>query len=99
VSGRHDADGSVRNAGRGHLYAAIVKVRLSLLVEESDFFEIGRAARLRGQSVTAWVRQAVRAELESERVVAAKIEAIRRAVKYSAPTADIEQMLAEIGSS
>jgi hypothetical protein len=89
----------VRNAGRGHLYAAIVKVRLSLLVEESDFFEIGRAARLRGQSVTAWVRQAVRAELESERVVAAKIEAIRRAVKHSAPTADIEQMLAEIGSS
>jgi hypothetical protein len=75
-----------------------VKDRLSLLVEESDFCEIGHAARLRGLSVAAWVRQAVRAELKRERAVAAKIEAVRRAVKHSFPTGDIEQMLAEIGS-
>ena len=76
----------------------LVKVRLSLFIEDSDFREIGRAARQRGLSVVDWVRLAVRAELECERAVAAKIEAVRRAAKHSAPTCDIEQMLAEIAS-
>lgn len=91
----------MRNAGPKPLYSVLVKTRLSLLIEDSDFCEIGRAARLRGLSVTAWVRQAVRAELERERerAVEAKLEVVRRAVKHSFPTCDIEQMLAEIGSS
>jgi hypothetical protein len=79
----------------------LVKARLSLRLEDSDFFEIGRAAQMGGQSVNAWVRQALRAELdrERERAVEAKLEAVRHAVKHSFPTCDIEQMLAEIGSS
>ena len=90
----------MRNAGPKPLYSVLVKTRLSLIIEDSDFCEIGRAARLRGLSVTAWVRQAVRAELdrERERAVEAKLEAVRRAVKHSGPTGDIQQMLAEIGS-
>jgi hypothetical protein len=88
----------VRNAGPKPLYSVLVKTRLSLLIEDSDFCEIGRAARLRGLSVTAWVRQAVRAELERERerAVEAKLEVVRRAAEHSGPTGDIQQMLAEI---
>ena len=76
----------------------LVKTRISLLVADSDFSEIERDACLRGLSVSDWVRQAVRAELGCERAVAAKIEAVRRAATHSAPTCDIEQMLAEIAS-
>ena len=88
----------MRNGDLKALYSVFVKVRLSLLIEDSDFREIGRAARLRRLSVADWVRQAVRAELECERAVAAKLEVVRRAVKHSFPTCDIEQMLAEIAS-
>jgi hypothetical protein len=78
-----------------------VKVRLSQSVEESDFCEIGHAARLRGLSVAEWVRRSVRAELDREResAVTAKLEAVRRAAKHSFPSGDIAQMLAEMGSS
>jgi hypothetical protein len=87
-----------RKAAPGPLYPAVVKARLTVTVERSDFLEIRRAASLRRLSVSQWIRQALRAELERERAVAKKLKAIRRAAKCSFPTGDIEQMLAEIGS-
>ena len=78
----------------------LVKTRLVLLIEDSDFCQIRRAAHLRGLSVAEWVRRAVRGALdqERERTVEAKLEAVRRAAKYSFPSGDIKQMLDEMGS-
>jgi hypothetical protein len=73
-----------------------VKARLTVRLEDSDFFEIGHAARARGLSVAEWVRRALRTEVAEENRVQAKLHAVRQAVRHSAPTADIGQMLDEI---
>jgi hypothetical protein len=72
--------------------------RLQVLVEESELREIQRAARRERLTVAEWVRQALRevrrqrpqSSLERKRAV------LRRAFENAAPTADIDQMLAEI---
>lgn len=43
-----------------------------------------------------WVRAALREARQRERRVEDKLEVVRRAVRHSFPTADIEQMLREI---
>ena len=69
-----------------------MKARLTVRLEDSDFFEIGHAARARGLSVAEWVRRALRSEIAEE------LRALRRAARHSAPTADIDQMLDEIAA-
>ena len=75
-----------------------MKARLTVRLEDSDFFEIGHAARARGLSVAEWVRRALRSEIAEENRVQAKLRAVRRAARHSAPTADIDQMLDEIAA-
>ena len=72
--------------------------RLQVLLENPDYREIQRIARSRRMSVAEWVRQALHAAKREEPVgdVAKKLEALRAAAKYEFPTADIDQMLAEI---
>src|ERR1700692_916376 len=73
--------------------------RLQVLVEEDELQEIQRAARRERLTVAEWVRQALR-EVRRQRPQASlerKLAAIRKAAEYAAPTADIDQMLAEIG--
>jgi hypothetical protein len=72
--------------------------RLQVMLEEAELREIQRAARRERLTVAEWVRQALR-EVRRQRPQSSlerKRAAIRQACEYSAPTADIDQMLAEI---
>ncbi len=72
--------------------------RLQLAIEEDELREIQRAARREQLTVSEWVRQALR-EFRRQRAQASlerKLAAIRKASESAAPTADIDQMLAEI---
>jgi len=72
--------------------------RLQVLVDETELDEIRQAARSHRMTVAEWVRQALRdaREREPQRSTEAKLDAIRHAARHHYPTADIDQMLAEI---
>ncbi len=72
--------------------------RLQVLLEEPELREIQRAARAHRMTVAEWVRQALRAARRREPASdpKRKLAAVRAAARHSFPTADIEQMLAEI---
>ena len=72
--------------------------RLQVLLDEPELREIQRAARAKRMTVAEWVRSALRDARRKEPVgeVAEKLAVIRRATRHSFPTADIDQMLAEI---
>jgi hypothetical protein len=72
--------------------------RLQVLLEEAELAEIRKAARRQRLTTAAWVRQALRAARRSEPGADAKkkLAVVRAAVLYAFPTADIDQMLAEI---
>jgi hypothetical protein len=71
--------------------------RLQVLVPDAEMREIRSLARREQVSVGEWVRRRLR-EAGSSRPVhdrEQKLEALRKAMEYSFPTADIDQMLAE----
>jgi hypothetical protein len=72
--------------------------RLQVLLKDPEYREIRQAARARNMSVAEWVRQALSLVRRSEPSgnASKKIEAIRAAARFGYPTADIDQMLAEI---
>jgi hypothetical protein len=72
--------------------------RLQVIVQDPEYRDIQRAARLRRISVAEWVRQAlVRARRsEPSREVAAKLDVIQAAARMDFPTPDIDEMLEEI---
>jgi hypothetical protein len=72
--------------------------RLQVLLKDPEYREIRQAAHARNLSVAEWVRQALRLVRRSEPTGSTdkKIKAIRAAVRYEFPTADIDQMLEEI---
>jgi hypothetical protein len=72
--------------------------RLQVLLPDPEYREIQRIARSRRISIAQWVRQALHAAKREEPLgdVSKKLEALRAAAKFEFPTADIEQMLAEI---
>jgi hypothetical protein len=72
--------------------------RLQVLLDETEFAEIRRAARLSRMTVAQWVRQALKRARQEEPVTDSKrkLAVVREAMRGSYPTADIEQMLAEI---
>lgn len=72
--------------------------RLQVLLEESELAEIRRAARLSRVTVAEWVRQALRRARREEPMTDSKrkIAMVREASRGAYPTADIDQMLAEI---
>lgn len=74
--------------------------RLQVILKDPEYREIQRAARSRHMTIAAWVRQALEAARRQQPTgdAAKKIAAIRAAAKYEFPTADIDQMLAEIES-
>ena len=73
--------------------------RLQVLLEESEWRDVQRAARAERTTVAEWVRKALRAarRATSARSADAKVVAIRTAAQHTFPTADIDQMNAEIG--
>jgi hypothetical protein len=72
--------------------------RLQVIVQDPEYRDIQRAARLRRMSIAEWVRQALvqARRREPSREVASKLEVIRAAARTDFPTADIDRMLEEI---
>jgi len=72
--------------------------RLQVILKDPEYREVQRAARARHMSIAAWVRRALEIVRRQEPVgnTAKKIAAIRAAAQFNGPTADIDQMLAEI---
>jgi hypothetical protein len=72
--------------------------RLQVLLPDREMADIERFANREGLTVGEWVRRVLREARASRPAIEpeAKIRSIRRAMKYSFPTADIDQMLGEI---
>ena len=72
--------------------------RLQVLIPDQEMADIRRLAKREHLTTGEWVRRvlrearASRPEVEPEM----KLKAVRRAAKYSFPTADLKQMLSEI---
>jgi hypothetical protein len=75
-----------------------MRKRLQVSIEDSDLQEIQRAARRERLAVAEWVRRALREvlKLRAQASLDRKLAAIRKASEYAMPTADIDQILAEI---
>jgi len=74
--------------------------RLQVVLQDPEYREVQRAARARHMTIAEWVRQALASARRQEPAGSAskKLDAVRRAVQHSAPSGDIESMLAEIES-
>jgi len=75
-----------------------VSKRLQVLLPDQEMAEIQRFARRERVTVGEWVRRVLR-EARTRQPVndpEAKLKAVRKAARYSFPTADIEEMLSEI---
>jgi len=72
--------------------------RLQVLLPDEEMTDIQRLARQEGLTVGEWVRRVLREarELKPSNDPEAKLKAVRRAVEFSFPAADMEQMLSEI---
>jgi hypothetical protein len=72
--------------------------RLQVLFDEAEYERVQGLARDRGLTVAEWVRQAVRkaAREEPAASVERKPAALKKALQYDFPTAEIDQMNAEI---
>lgn len=72
--------------------------RLQVIVQDPEYREIQRAARLRRMSIAEWVRQSLAQARKNEpgREIAVKLEVVRAAARMEFPTADIDRMLEEI---
>lgn len=72
--------------------------RLQVLLDEAEFREIRRAAKRSRMTVAEWVRRALRAARRSEPATDSqrKLEAVRAGAAHSYPTAEIDEMLAQI---
>jgi hypothetical protein len=72
--------------------------RLQVLLDESELRDVREAADRQGIPVSEWVRRALRdaRRREPRGDLDQKVRAIREAAGHSFPTADIDEMLAEI---
>lgn len=75
--------------------------RLQVLLPDQEMTEIERLARREQLTVGEWVRRVLRdaRKQKPSNDPETKLRAIRRGVKYSFPTADIEEMNREIERS
>ena len=72
--------------------------RLQVILQDPEYRAIQRAARAQHLSIAAWVRQALAAARRREPLgdPGKKLDVVRAAARHAYPTADIEDMLAEI---
>jgi len=72
--------------------------RLQVIIQDTEYREIKRAARSHQMTIAQWVRQALTQAQRREPTgtVSRKLAVIRAAARYQYPTADIDGMLAEI---
>ncbi len=69
-----------------------------MILDDTEYRHIQRAARLQRMTVSEWVRQALRTIRRREPSVDAdkKLAVVRAAYRHALPACDIEQMLAQI---
>ena len=75
--------------------------RLQVILAERELRDARRAADQAGQTLSEWVRQAMRAYARATRSAgsaARKLAVIQSAATHSYPTAEIDEMLAQIES-
>ncbi len=72
--------------------------RLQVVMDDQELRDVQRAARRRGVTVAEWVRSTLRAARNElpHGDPAKKLQVVRAAARNSFPTADIDEMLAEI---
>jgi DhnA family fructose-bisphosphate aldolase class Ia len=72
--------------------------RLQVLFDEAELEQLRETARRHGMPVSEWVRQTLRAARRQDphADVEAKVRALRVAVRHEFPTADVDQIPAEI---
>jgi hypothetical protein len=72
--------------------------RLQVILQDPEYREIQRVARARRMPIAEWVRQALDLARRREPLhdSARKLAFVRAAVLHDGPTADIDQMLADI---
>lgn len=72
--------------------------RLQVILQDREYREIQRVASARHMSIAEWVRQALAAARRYEPLgdTGKKLDAVREAAKLEFPTADIDEMLAQI---
>ena len=72
--------------------------RLQVILKDSEYGAIKRAARSRHMSIAEWVRQSLALARRREPVggMGKKLEVIRAAARFDYPTGDIDRILAEI---
>ena len=72
--------------------------RLQVLLADQEMSDIQILAQREHLTVGEWVRRTLREARKQQSVgdPEAKLKAVRRAVEYNFPTADIDQMLREI---
>jgi hypothetical protein len=80
------------------MYTQRMSIRLQVVMDNAEHDAIRAAARERGMTVSEWVRETLR---EARQKIATgdaerKLAAIRAADRLAYPTADIDQMVAEI---
>ncbi len=71
-----------------------------MLIDDKEFAAIRQVAAERHQTVSEWVREALRTvrSVYPTGDAGRKIQAVREAATHSYPTADIEQMLQQVES-
>ncbi|MGH8923291.1 MAG: antitoxin [Acidimicrobiia bacterium] len=76
------------------------KIRLQVIVEESELRDIRRIAKRNGLTVSAWVRQVLRQARQNAPATdeGRKLAVIAAGFRHDLPTADIGQVLGEIES-
>lgn len=72
--------------------------RLQVLLEDPEWREIQRAARLRRLTIAEWVRQALRSARKQQPTgdLDRKLASVKAAARHSFPSGDVAQMLDEI---
>ena len=73
--------------------------RLQVLLDERELRDIRHAATCAGQTVSEWARQAMRAHSRagsSNADPARKLAVIQSAVTHTYPTAEVDEMLAQV---
>ncbi|MGH3452546.1 MAG: plasmid mobilization protein [Haloechinothrix sp.] len=72
--------------------------RLQVILRDEEFERLREVAREQGLTVSEWVRQVLRrARTEGPAIDRArKLAAVRAAAQHDFPTADVDEMLAEI---
>jgi hypothetical protein len=72
--------------------------RLQVILQDAEYREVQRAAGAQHLSIAAWVRQALAMARRREPVgdTGRKLDVVRAAARHAYPTADIDDMLADI---